>query len=89
MTTVVKLHGPDDATIDQLEELGVNLLRLSEAVEQPVNLIDLIGHIRDRGIAGDFKCFTAGDTNDLRISFIFSQRLLNLMTAMRGMEWGS
>jgi hypothetical protein len=45
-TTIIKLHGPDDATMFDLDELRKNLLRLSKSVQQPVKLIELIGRVR-------------------------------------------
>jgi hypothetical protein len=85
-TTIIKLRGPDGATMFDLDELRRNLLRLSKSVEQPVEIIDLIGRFLNGRLACNFKCLTTGTANNRRIGFDFSQGLLALMTAMRAWD---
>lgn len=76
----VTIHGPD---VSLLEELKTNLSRFSKAVQKPVNLIQLVRRVLDGGLASNFKCSTTGSALNRRIILDPSQRLLNLVTAMR------
>jgi hypothetical protein len=82
-TKMVRLHGPDDTTIAMLDELRTNLLRLFETVKKPVYLIQLTRGVIDGGFARNLECLTTGPALNRRIVLKPSQRLLELMSAMR------
>lgn len=76
----------DPHSLAWMSELNRLLRLLSESVEQPVDLIDLVSRFAGRGIGADLKLLAAGSANEQRIILEPSERLRALMSALRAWD---
>lgn len=85
MTATIKLNF-DPASSAWLNELSRLLRLFSESLDQPVDLLKLIRSFGRGGIGGDLNLRATGGTDDCRIILELSERLGNLMSALRAWD---